>query len=120
MAALIGIGHLGCSLASPSSFSAIVVDVYRLVQYNISGAPSRSRVANFNHHASYLNFILSLDLSRTVFIIPLSSSDKHSARLPPSTYFASSSFSPIASLQTKVHPPQGPNPLLRTLTLLSF
>ncbi|KAM2186591.1 hypothetical protein ACFX1S_028944 [Malus domestica] len=86
MAASIGIGHLGCSLASPSSFSAIVVNVYRLVQYDISGAPSGSRVANFNHHAGYLNFVFGPDLSRTVFIIPLSSSDKHSAGLPPSTF----------------------------------
>ncbi|KAM1166633.1 hypothetical protein PS1_029029 [Malus domestica] len=86
MAASIRIGHLGCSLASPSSFSAIVVNVYRLVQYDISGAPSGSQVTNFNHHTGYLNFVLGPDLSRIVFIIPLSSSDKHYAGLPPSTF----------------------------------
>ncbi|KAM2008771.1 hypothetical protein EV1_003387 [Malus domestica] len=56
IAASIGIRHLGCFLASPSSFSAIIVDECRLVQYDISGAPSGSRVANFNHHVGSLNF----------------------------------------------------------------
>ncbi|KAB2606102.1 nicalin-1-like [Pyrus ussuriensis x Pyrus communis] len=63
MAASIRIGLLGCSLASPSSFAAIVVDMYRLIQYNISDAPFGSRLTNLNHHAGSLNFAPGPNLS---------------------------------------------------------
>lgn len=51
--------------------AATVVDVYRLIQYDISGAPFGSRLANLNHHAGSLHFAPGADLSRTVLIIPL-------------------------------------------------
>ncbi|KAM1310145.1 hypothetical protein ACFX15_006548 [Malus domestica] len=51
--------------------AATVVDVYRLIQYDISGAPFGSRLANLNHHAGSLNFAPGSDLSRTVLIIPI-------------------------------------------------
>ncbi|PON62948.1 Nicastrin [Trema orientale] len=51
--------------------AATVVDVYRLIQYDISGVPFGSRLAGLNHHAASLHFPPSSDLSRTVLIIPL-------------------------------------------------
>ncbi|XP_015872427.3 uncharacterized protein LOC107409503 [Ziziphus jujuba] len=50
---------------------ATVVDVYRLIQYDISGVPFGSRLAGLNHHAGSLHFPPGSDLSRTVLIIPL-------------------------------------------------
>ncbi|EEF38571.1 nicalin-1 [Ricinus communis] len=51
--------------------AATVVDVYRLIQYDISGVPFGSRLATLNHHASSLHFPPGADLSRTVLIIPI-------------------------------------------------
>lgn len=51
--------------------AATVVDVYRLIQYDISGVPFGSRLAGLNHHAGSLHFPPGSDLSRTVLIIPL-------------------------------------------------
>ncbi|KAL8214177.1 hypothetical protein R6Q57_003626 [Mikania cordata] len=51
--------------------ASTVVDVYRLIQYDISGAPFGSRVASLNHHAGSSLFDPGSDLSRTVVIIPL-------------------------------------------------
>ena len=51
--------------------AATVVDVYRLIHYDISGVPFGSRAASLNHHAASLHFPPAADLSRTVFIIPL-------------------------------------------------
>lgn len=51
--------------------AATVVDVYRLIQYDISGAPFGSRLAALNHHAGSLHFPPGADLSRTVLIIPV-------------------------------------------------
>ncbi|KAF2310660.1 hypothetical protein GH714_016117 [Hevea brasiliensis] len=51
--------------------AATVVDVYRLIQYDISGVPFGSRVATLNHHAGSLHFTPGADLSRTVVIIPI-------------------------------------------------
>lgn len=51
--------------------AATVVDVYRLIQYDISGVPFGSRAATLNHHAGSLHFPSGADLSRTVLIIPL-------------------------------------------------
>ncbi|KAF4374122.1 hypothetical protein F8388_012113 [Cannabis sativa] len=51
--------------------AATVVDVYRLIQYDISGVPFGSRLAGLNHHAASMHFPPSSDLSRTVLIIPL-------------------------------------------------
>ncbi|KAG9153564.1 hypothetical protein Leryth_008510 [Lithospermum erythrorhizon] len=52
-----------------------VVDVYRLVQYDIGGVPYGSRFAYLNHHAasSLVPYITSaaVDLSRTALILPL-------------------------------------------------
>ncbi|GLT81986.1 hypothetical protein SLE2022_004040 [Rubroshorea leprosula] len=51
--------------------AASVVDVYRLIQYDISGAPFGSRLATLNHHASSMHFPPGSDLSRAVLMIPL-------------------------------------------------
>ncbi|XVF46953.1 hypothetical protein PTKIN_Ptkin03bG0069700 [Pterospermum kingtungense] len=51
--------------------SAAAVDVYRLIQYDMSGSPFESRFAALNHHVASLHFPPGADLSRTVLIIPL-------------------------------------------------
>ncbi|XP_031259874.1 nicalin-1 isoform X2 [Pistacia vera] len=51
--------------------AATVVDVYRLIQYDISGVPFGSRLATLNHHAGSLHFSPGTDLSRTVVMIPV-------------------------------------------------
>ncbi|MBA0767517.1 hypothetical protein Gotri_016391 [Gossypium trilobum] len=51
--------------------AAAAVDVYRLIQYDMSGSPFGSRFAALNHHAASLHFPPGVDLSRTVLIIPL-------------------------------------------------
>ncbi|KAL4296194.1 hypothetical protein GQ457_12G027300 [Hibiscus cannabinus] len=51
--------------------AAAAVDVYRLIQYDMSGSPFGSRFAALNHHAASLSFPPGADLSRTVLIIPL-------------------------------------------------
>ncbi|XP_073151580.1 uncharacterized protein [Henckelia pumila] len=50
-----------------------VVDVYRLVQYDLGGVPFGSRLAALNHHAGSSLFSSSevADLSRTVLILPV-------------------------------------------------
>ncbi|KAH6774780.1 M28 Zn-peptidase nicastrin [Perilla frutescens var. frutescens] len=49
-----------------------VVDVYRLVQYDIAGVPLGSRLAALNHHAaSCSSAAAAADLSRTVLILPV-------------------------------------------------
>ncbi|KAL0460805.1 UNVERIFIED_CONTAM: Nicalin-1 [Sesamum latifolium] len=51
-----------------------VVDVYRLVQYDVGGVPFGSRLAALNHHAGSSLFSSSgaaADLSRTVLILPV-------------------------------------------------
>ncbi|XP_051134370.1 uncharacterized protein LOC127253698 [Andrographis paniculata] len=52
-----------------------VVDVYRLVQYDLAGVPFGSRLAALNHHAGSSFFSSSssaaADLSRTVLILPV-------------------------------------------------
>ncbi|KAK4791076.1 hypothetical protein SAY86_031489 [Trapa natans] len=51
--------------------AASAVDVYRLIQYDISGVPLGSRFASLNHHASSMHFSPGADLSRTVLVIPI-------------------------------------------------
>lgn len=57
--------------------AATVVDVYRLVQYDLAGVPFGSRLAALNHHAASSLFSSSAaaaaaaDLSRTVLILPV-------------------------------------------------
>ncbi|XP_028110262.1 nicalin-1-like [Camellia sinensis] len=48
-----------------------VVDVYRLIQYDLAGAPFGSRLASLNHHAGSSLFAPGTDLSRTVAMIPV-------------------------------------------------
>ncbi|KAG9459031.1 hypothetical protein H6P81_003539 [Aristolochia fimbriata] len=51
--------------------AATVVDVYRLIQYDLAGVPFGSRLAALNHHAGSLPFTPGTDLSRTVIIMPI-------------------------------------------------
>ncbi|PIN20721.1 putative aminopeptidases - M20/M25/M40 family [Handroanthus impetiginosus] len=58
--------------------AATVIDVYRLVQYDLAGVPFGSRLAALNHHAGSSLFSSSsaagtaaADLSRTVLILPV-------------------------------------------------
>ncbi|XP_021715689.1 nicalin-1-like isoform X1 [Chenopodium quinoa] len=51
--------------------AATAVDVYRLIQYDLAGAPFGSRIANLNHHAGSSLTAPNADLSRTVVIIPI-------------------------------------------------
>ncbi|XP_043709418.1 nicalin-1 [Telopea speciosissima] len=51
--------------------AATVVDVYRLIQYDLAGVPFGSRLAGLNHHAGSSPFAPGADLSRTVVIIPV-------------------------------------------------
>ncbi|PIA59218.1 hypothetical protein AQUCO_00400239v1 [Aquilegia coerulea] len=51
--------------------AATVLDVYRLIQYDLAGVPFGSRFANLNHHAGSLPFRSGADLSRTVVVIPI-------------------------------------------------
>lgn len=55
--------------------AATAVDVYRLIQYDLAGAPFGSRVANLNHHAVSSLSASNADLSRTVVIIPIADLD---------------------------------------------
>ncbi|KAG8495129.1 hypothetical protein CXB51_013257 [Gossypium anomalum] len=51
--------------------AAAAIDVYRLIQYDMSGSAYGSRFAALNHHAASLHFPPGSDLSRAVLIIPL-------------------------------------------------
>ncbi|KAF5181474.1 Nicalin [Thalictrum thalictroides] len=51
--------------------AATVLDVYRLIQYDLAGVPFGSRFANLNHHAGSFPFRSGADLSRTVVVIPV-------------------------------------------------
>ncbi|KAJ0972734.1 hypothetical protein J5N97_020693 [Dioscorea zingiberensis] len=51
--------------------AASVVDVYRLIQYDLSGAQFGSRLAGLNHHAGAAPFVPGADLSRTAIIMPI-------------------------------------------------
>lgn len=51
--------------------AATVVDVYRLIQYDLAGTPLGSRLAGVNHHAGSWPFVSSADLSRTVVMMPV-------------------------------------------------
>ncbi|KAL9267858.1 BOS complex subunit NCLN-like protein [Drosera capensis] len=51
--------------------AATVVDVYRLIQYDLAGVPFGSRFSNLNHHAGSSIHSNDSDLSRTVLIFPI-------------------------------------------------
>nr|CAD1817922.1 unnamed protein product [Ananas comosus var. bracteatus] len=51
--------------------AAAAVDVYRLIQYDLAGAPLGSRLAALNHHAGAFPFAAGADLSRTAVIVPI-------------------------------------------------
>ncbi|CAN6444960.1 unnamed protein product [Victoria cruziana] len=51
--------------------AAAVVDVYRLIQYDLSDVPFGSRRAALNHHAGSSLDASGVDLSRTVVIFPV-------------------------------------------------
>ena len=51
--------------------AATVVDVYRLIQYDLAGVPFGSRSAALNHLAGAPPFSPGVDLSRTAAIFPI-------------------------------------------------
>ncbi|KAG6516211.1 hypothetical protein ZIOFF_026664 [Zingiber officinale] len=51
--------------------AATAVDAYRLIQYDLDGAPYGSRLAALNHFAGVAPFASGVDLSRTAVILPL-------------------------------------------------
>ncbi|KAL9252189.1 BOS complex subunit ncln-like protein [Drosera capensis] len=51
--------------------AATVVDVYRLIQYDLAGVPFGSRFSNLNHNAGSSIHSNDSDLSRTVLIFPI-------------------------------------------------
>ena len=50
---------------------AAAVGVYRLIQYDLAGAPLGSRAAVLNHHAATLPLPPGADLSRSALVAPL-------------------------------------------------
>ncbi|PWA78790.1 nicalin [Artemisia annua] len=60
--------------------STVVVDVYRLIQYDIAGSPFGSRLASLNHHAASSSLLSSsTDLSRAVLVLPLTELNHHTS-----------------------------------------
>jgi hypothetical protein len=51
--------------------AAAAVGVYRLIQYDLAGAPLGSRAAALNHHAAALPLPAAADLSRSALVAPL-------------------------------------------------
>ncbi|KAL5229582.1 hypothetical protein ABZP36_028358 [Zizania latifolia] len=51
--------------------AAAAVSVYRLIQYDLAGAPLGSRAASLNHHAAALPLPAGADLSRSALVAPL-------------------------------------------------
>lgn len=51
--------------------AAAAVSVYRLIQYDLAGAPLGSRAAVLNHHAAVLPLPAGADLSRSALVVPL-------------------------------------------------
>ena len=51
--------------------AAAAVGVYRLIQYDLAGAPLGSRAAALNHHAAALPLPAGADLSRSALVAPL-------------------------------------------------
>ncbi|AQK58015.1 hypothetical protein ZEAMMB73_Zm00001d052758 [Zea mays] len=51
--------------------AAAAVSVYRLIQYDLAGAPLGSRAAVLNHHAAVLPLPAGADLSRSALVAPL-------------------------------------------------
>jgi hypothetical protein len=51
--------------------AAAAVGVYRLIQYDLAGAPFGSRAAALNHHAATFPLPAGADLSRSALVAPL-------------------------------------------------
>lgn len=78
--------------------AAAAVGVYRLIQYDLAGAPLGSRAAALNHHAAALPLPAAADLSRSALVAPL-------LDLPLAFLRGTSLSSPLSSSINNCYPP---------------
>jgi len=67
--AVVAIVMLLMSVAVAVADAAAVVDVYRVIQFDLQNAPMGSRLAALNHHATSGLVVLGPDLSRAVVVL---------------------------------------------------